>query len=126
MTSLTCTWNGLTFHAYLPDVQWADVAGIYIFAKQGPNGWQPSYVGQTISFKDRLNNHERWPEAARMGATHILVLVVPLQADRDRIEEQLIQACSPPLNTQLKPDRVSTTSLSAALGLRGIHPTSKR
>lgn len=90
------------FSIHDPDVQWADVAGIYIFAKSDQGQWQPIYVGQASSFKDRMANHERWAEAQRLGATHVLALIVPQQASRDGIERSLIQTFEPPLNQQLK------------------------
>ena len=58
------------------------------------------YVGKTDDFAKRPATHERLDEAVRLGATHIHARVVPLQADRDRIEKTLILSLQPPLNTQ--------------------------
>ncbi|MDP5239910.1 hypothetical protein Q9Q94_10220 [Uliginosibacterium sp. 31-16] len=96
-------WKGVNFDAHAPDVNWNDVGGIYIMAKKQPSGgWHPFYIGQAKSLKDRLSNHEQWPSARRLGATHILAAVVGQQAERDRIERDLIQSTQPQLNTQLK------------------------
>jgi excinuclease UvrABC nuclease subunit len=64
--------------------------------------WRAFYIGKTESFKNRFSNHEYWPAAVRMGATHVHVLVVPLAANRQRVEEELIEAYQPALNVQLK------------------------
>lgn len=96
-------WKDVNFDAHSPDANWNEVSGIYIMAKRQLNGsWHPLYIGQAKSFKDRLSNHEQWPSARRLGATHILAAVVGRQEDRDRIERDLIQSTQPQLNTQLK------------------------
>ncbi len=47
-------------------------AGNYIYAKKTEaNGWQPVYVGQTSSLRDRLVDPEKEACATRNGATHI-------------------------------------------------------
>lgn len=97
----TCNWNGYDFTIYDPSTTWNDVAGVYIFAGVAPNkNWNAYYVGICDSFKTRLPNHERWDEAVQLGATHIHAMPVPLQADRERIEKELIAWAQPPLNTQ--------------------------
>jgi hypothetical protein len=94
----TCTWGGLSFSIYTPPISWNDVGGIYIFSQLMPSGWIPYYIGQTNSFSARLPTHERWPDAIRRGATHVHALVVRGQADRERLERELIGAYQPPLN----------------------------
>lgn len=100
----TATWSGQQFSVYeAANTNWNDKAGIYIFASITPqNQWKALYIGQADSFKSRLANHERWAEAQRLGAAHVHAIVVPLQANRDSLERQLIQAFQPPLNTLLK------------------------
>jgi len=96
-------WLTYGFEVYDPETTtWNDVAGIYIFAGLTPKGWRPFYIGQAESFKDRIPNHENWPAAVRLGATHVHARVVPLAANRDTIEEELIEAYQPALNVQLK------------------------
>ena len=85
------------------------VGGIYAFTKRSANqygAWHKIlYIGQTWSFKDRVNyNHNKWSSAKRMGFTHICVLQIGNQDWRDRerirlsIEKRLIAVYSPPLN----------------------------
>jgi|SRR5579862_4266749 len=97
-------WSGYDFWIYNPEsTTWNDVAGIYIFAgTNNRNQWVALYIGQAKSFKDRLANHENWLAAARLGATHVHGLVVPLAANRDMIEAELIDLYQPVLNVQLK------------------------
>ncbi|MBU2573540.1 MAG: hypothetical protein KKH28_05630 [Elusimicrobia bacterium] len=96
-------WSSYELNIYTPDTTWYDVAGVYVFCGvNAQNRWEAYYVGQAESFCDRFSSHEQWSPAARLGATHIHALVVQLAATRDRIERELIQACQPHLNTQLK------------------------
>jgi hypothetical protein len=94
-------WLAYDFTVYpATGVTWGDVGGVYIFAGHNPqNQWQAYYVGQTESFQRRLPGHERWKEAARMGATDIHARVVQQALSRDAIERELIHAFQPPLNT---------------------------
>ena len=100
---MTSIWlNKYQFWVYDSAIAtWYDVAGIYIFAGLTPRGWRPFYIGQAKSFQNRIPNHENWPEAARLGATHVHAMVVPLEANRDTIEAELIAACQPAINVQL-------------------------
>ncbi len=103
----TCKWplgNGQTleFTVYGSDTTWNKTAGLYVFTYQTPQGWIALYVGQTDDFSARLPNHERWNEAARLGATHVHAVVVPLQANRDLYEKMLIRNLQPRLNDQLR------------------------
>jgi hypothetical protein len=99
----TCDWNGYTFEICDPATTWNDVPGIYIFAALAPNGrWNAYYIGICDSFKDRHLNHERWNEAARLGATHVHARVERLEATRQAIERDLIRICQTPLNTHFR------------------------
>jgi excinuclease UvrABC nuclease subunit len=97
-------WKSYEFEVYDPDnTKWNDVAGIYIFTGLNARGlWVPFYIGQAKSFADRIPNHANWSAAARLGATHVHAMVVPLAANRDKIEAELIEAYQPALNVQLK------------------------
>jgi hypothetical protein len=80
---------------------WNHSAGIYIFTGLNDAGqWVPLYIGQCDSFCNRMSNHDRWEEAAGLGATHVHALVVPQVAARDAIEQTLIRHYQPTLNTQ--------------------------
>ncbi|HWV98792.1 MAG TPA: hypothetical protein VNZ64_03765 [Candidatus Acidoferrum sp.] len=96
-------WLNYSFEVYLKDGEWNEVPGVYIFCGTNEqNEWEPYYVGKAKKFSARLPNHEQWAAAVRLGATHVHALVVPLEANRDKIEAELIAAYKPPLNVQLK------------------------
>ena len=100
-------WLGYEFEVYQHDVNWLEVAGLYIFAGRGKgllgsHQWHAFYVGQCQSFGKRLPTHENWPGAALLGATHVHARVEPEAKQRALIERALIDACQPPLNVQLK------------------------
>lgn len=97
---MTVTWGSYNFGIYSQAGDWADVAGIYIFSGKNQQGqWVARYIGQADSFAQRIPNHERWNDAARLGATHVHACVVKSAADRDLIEAQLISKYQPSLNT---------------------------
>ncbi|MCY4129037.1 MAG: hypothetical protein OXG15_07320 [Gammaproteobacteria bacterium] len=105
-TSQIVSWGGYDFNCYDPtQTNWNDVPGIYIFAGKSADGrwWRAKYVGQTSSFIARLgpglNNHERWPEAIRGGATHVHARVVQNELERRSLELMLIETYNPPLNS---------------------------
>jgi excinuclease UvrABC nuclease subunit len=101
--SSTATWGSYTFNVHAPSTSFLDVAGIYIFAGVTQQKlWAPLYIGQAASLSNRLSGHEKWPQALRLGATHVHAMAVQRQADRDQIEEHLIKRWQPTLNSQLK------------------------
>ena len=103
----TSTWGGREFEVYKPDTEWYDVGGVYIFTAQQPAGllgdigatqWRALYVGETESFKNRpLANHEKWPAAVGLGATHVHTRNEGM-ITRKALEVFLIQKYDPPLN----------------------------
>ncbi len=103
----TCSWptgpgQTLTFTIYDHDAtEWKTVGGLYIFARVAGDGWDPLYVGKTENFRASIPSHERWPEARRLGATHVHALVVPLEANRRRLEAVLIAQLKPAMNERL-------------------------
>lgn len=92
----------LAFEAHPHQSSWNHVGGVYAFAHTSAAGWQVHYVGQTNSFANRIPNHETWPSARRLGATHVLVTVITSAPMRDQVERELIRQWQPPLNTLLK------------------------
>lgn len=88
------------FSPYLQPGTWNPVPGIYCFAYNQAGTWRVLYVGKTDSFQRRIPTHERWAEAQRRGATHVLATVVHGQVERDTLERVLIREMSPPLNVQ--------------------------
>ena len=104
----TYRWEGYEFsvHDYDTTTDWPDVGGVYVFAKQvwielaqgNPMDWEPLYVGETESFKNRpLANHEKWPAAVGLGATHVHIRNEGM-VGRKTIEVHLIQKYDPRLN----------------------------
>lgn len=81
---------------------WAHVSGIYMMCSREGTAWVPKYIGQAESFRDRLTRHERWPEAVRLGATHVLAMCLGPGEEMDRVERILIRELQPPLNVQLR------------------------
>jgi excinuclease UvrABC nuclease subunit len=100
----TVVWAGKhQFSVHRHTDNWNAVAGIYMFCGINQEGqWSPLYIGQAESLSQRIPNHERWPEAAQLGATHIHALVVPHGATRTEVEAELIRAYQPRLNIRLK------------------------
>jgi hypothetical protein len=98
------TWLTHEFTVYpYASTTWNNVAGIYIFSGVNrQNQWVPLYIGQCDSFQNRIPSHEKWDKAQALGATHVHARAVSIQADRDSIEKELIQAFQPQLNSQLK------------------------
>ena len=66
------------------------------------NNYQVHYIGKTTGKAcERLSNHERWDEAARLGCTRIAVCCLKDCAPHiDDIEAALIEKYQPTLNTQ--------------------------
>lgn len=92
----------LELHAHTSS--WKNNPGIYVFvgARSHDGLHKVFYVGQTDSFQNRLPFHERWHEATKLGACWVGAMLVRGQADRDRIEADMIQRLQPPLNKQLR------------------------
>jgi hypothetical protein len=76
--------------------------GNYAFVKRLPNAnFLPLYFGQADNLWARIPNHERWDEAKRMGATHVMGHTTPAgETARLSEERDLIQRWDPPLNVQ--------------------------
>lgn len=92
-------WNGNKLKVLNKDANWSDASGIYIFAGIVGEYWEAFYIGKCDSFKNRIPDHERWNEAAQLGATHVHAKTVSQAASRDNLEESLIREFQPPLNT---------------------------
>lgn len=77
-----------------------DKPGNYLYARQPSAGhWQPTYIGQTSSLRNRLADHEKESCAKRNGATHIHVHVSSDSEDARTTEEyDLIARWQPACN----------------------------
>jgi hypothetical protein len=88
---------------FTTNTNWNRTVGLYIFAQStDATRWRAINIGQTDDFSSRMPDHERWNEAARLGATHVHAAVVPLAANRERLDKMLIQNFQAPLNVQLR------------------------
>ena len=99
-------WHGETGRNYrfkitLTDRGLPDGGGVYIFVRRRFVFFlKPLYVGKAANFKSRLIGHERWHEAwHKRGATERHILSVKTRTDQARIEEDLIRALKPQMNT---------------------------
>ena len=83
------------------DLPEAGVGGIYVFVRRR---WafylEPLYVGKAHELRSRLMGHEKWPRAYwYYGATERYVMgPIRDEADRRRIEEDLIRGLKPRMN----------------------------
>jgi hypothetical protein len=98
--------SGTSYPYYMVDSprsssSWLAVGGNYVFMKQLPNGnFLPVYVGQADNLQARIPNHERFDDAIRAGATHLVAHSTP-NGEMARLAEErdLIQKWNPVLNT---------------------------
>jgi hypothetical protein len=88
------------FHVLRAQAPTLPEPALYAFARPGPGprGWTPLFLSRTGNLADRLDGHERWEEARRLGATHILALFEPDREARGAAETDLIEALRPALN----------------------------
>lgn len=77
-----------------------DHPGNYMFVRRVIGGWLPVYIGIADSLRDRIPGHERWAEAEKLGATHVMSHTQTSQKARKAEEKALIARWNPPLNSQ--------------------------
>ena len=97
----TATWRNYKFNVYEPGPGWHEVPAVYIFARrvQG-SSWIALYIGETDNLRTRLTNHEKWPAAVQLKASHIHTRRVDDREQRLQLETYLRQEFDPPLNLQ--------------------------
>ena len=100
-------WQGASGASYEYEIlsfndNWNDVPGNYIFAKQVSNGWQPTYIGETGSLRDRITtSHEKYPCAVANGFTHVHAHSSSTsQVIRRQEETDLLNRFNPPCNKE--------------------------
>ncbi len=103
MQSTVVYWLGKEFGVHQYNEAWRPVPGIYIFTglkrnSQGVLRWRPYYVGQTRNLAERIQDHHKWDQAKRQGATHVHARVEPNSYLRLLVEQELIRDYKPPLN----------------------------
>ena len=80
--------------------------GNYMFVKELANyQFVPVYIGQASDLSARLPNHERWADAKRAGATHVMAHTNSNEKARTDEEQDLIARWQPVLNTHHKEAR---------------------
>lgn len=91
------------FSIYTTDHEFRENSGgVYAFSKREKSGDNINhtilYVGKAIKFNQRLDNHEKWKDAVKLGANCICALSVEKESNMLAIEEDLIKGLSPKLN----------------------------
>jgi hypothetical protein len=82
---------------------WNAVGGIYAFARRTAAGMEaPLYIGKCCNFRERLDDHERWLAASRLGGNVVLAAVFLREDTRVAVERDLVLFYQPRLNTLLK------------------------
>ncbi|MFA5040981.1 MAG: hypothetical protein WC464_05055 [Bdellovibrionales bacterium] len=93
--------NKYEFGVYTPDTDWADIGTVYGFLKKNAgNSYHILYIGKAASMCNRQDDHERWKEATRKGANHIMACVIKDERTRQAVEKALISFYQPEMNTQ--------------------------
>ena len=115
----TCIWTGKSgkqyaYGIYHPSANWNPIGGNYIFASIFLGRWVAHYIGQTDNFRTRFASHEKWDEAVRAGATHILAHTNADTLAKLNEEFDLIQSNSPSCNVQHQPG-IGLSGLSSLL-----------
>lgn len=81
-----------------------DAGGIYVMVRRTLFFFlSPVYIGKASNLHGRHNDHERWPEARKKGASERHFMCIRSESERQRIEEDLIRHYKPKLNNMLKP-----------------------
>ena len=107
---LSVKWYGASgrsynFEVYPLGTDFYPLSGVYIFCRQIASGnWEALYVGETQSFKQRLNtginSHDGFLRSLRVGATHVAVLPVTGDSQRLGVETDLRHGLKPSANAQ--------------------------
>jgi hypothetical protein len=103
------TWPGFFFGPYTMDLHELGDAfdndpGVYIFCKPSPvaGKWTEVFIGETHDFDESLNRnltqHPRWDCIVQAGATHVCVLKILGDTQRDSFKIDLCDKLDPPCN----------------------------
>ena len=92
---------------------WNNIGGIYMMCKFHTlqNLFEPIYIGQAVSLRNRLSGHEKWLPAVRLGATNVLAVVETSGNKRDFLERLLVRHFDPQLNKQLRLPAISLADI---------------
>lgn len=81
---------------------WYRYPVIYAFARLVAGQFHIMYIGEAGDAADRFGTHERWDDAAKLGATHILTLLATSDKfARKKLEDELISYYQPPMNRRM-------------------------
>lgn len=88
------------FSVLRPGAKFAAAPAVYAFARPviGAGAWAPVFLSRTANLQARMARHERWEEAQRLGATHILVHQREERDVREFVEADLLATLKPVLN----------------------------
>jgi hypothetical protein len=93
------------------------VGGIYVMVRRRFVFFlEPLYVGKAADLRSRLLGHEKWGRAYWFyGATERHVMRIATEADRQKIEEDLIRKLKPRMNDQMIPESKKDAPTNAEL-----------
>ncbi len=112
MRPVSFSWQGDSGRWYDFDVArakraWEPVGGIYMFVKPGDGSTMEAggpvalFIAGTTDFSISLARHEMWAAAQQLGAAEIHLLTITNEAERARIEQDLLESHTPILNRQM-------------------------
>jgi len=89
------------FSVLRPGAKFPRAAAVYAFVRPviGAGAWAPVFLSRTANLAARMARHERWDEARRLGATHILIHQREERDVREFVEADLLATLKPVLNT---------------------------
>ena len=92
-------WPSTRYYSGQPGDDWPSVGGLYIFAFRDSEGiWVPLFVDHAESLAASLPTHPRWPEARRIGATHVHVIRQHDPRIREDAKALIIRSYQPRMN----------------------------
>lgn len=86
---------------------WDPVGGLYMFVKPGDyptmeaGGPVILFLAATANFAETLARHEMWAAAQQLGAAEIHLMTIADEAQRKKVEKDLLDAHTPILNRQM-------------------------
>ena len=86
------------FAALRPEADFPAAPAVYAFAKPAGRGWTPVFLSRTGNLAQRMAWHERWEEAQRLGATHVLIHHHDKRDAREAVEADLLAVLRPVMN----------------------------
>ena len=90
------------FNMVLVPCNFVSQMGVYMFARQvSREHYEVLYIGRASNLATRPTpTHEQYQPALKLGMTHIGATACNSESECKRVEQLLIEAFNPPLNTQ--------------------------